>query len=162
MTRRDGAAVKMRYSANSGPLRKYHASTTERTIGCFAGKHGSLLIVGDGDLPQSHVSIATQFEQTACVDISKAALDISEKSCRKRGRFSDQLRPPRGKEFAVRLHLRCPRHLSYRRADAGEGRPRDDPAGEAGRSHRDPLQQSEVTDQIRRGRAPPLAEDVHP
>ena len=59
--------------------RKYHASTTERTIGCFAGKHGSLLIVGGGDLPQSHVSIATQFEQTACVDISKAALDISEK-----------------------------------------------------------------------------------
>src|SRR6187402_345256 len=114
--------------------RKYHASTTERTIGCFAGKHGSLLIVGDGDLPQSHVSIATQFEQTACVDISKAALDISEKSCRKRGRFSDQLLPPRVKEFAVRLHLRCPRHLSYRRADAGEGLPRDDPAGEAGRS----------------------------
>jgi SAM-dependent methyltransferase len=58
--------------------RKYHAGTTERTIGCFAGKHGSLLIVGGGDLPQSHVSVATQFEQTACADISKAALDISQ------------------------------------------------------------------------------------
>ena len=120
MTRRAGAAVKMRYSVSSGPL--IANTTPERPSGrsdalLASTAHSSLSAVGD--LPQSHVSIATQFEQTACADISKAALDISEKKLPKaRKILRIDLRPPRGNEFAVRLHSRCPRHLSYGRRDA--------------------------------------------
>jgi SAM-dependent methyltransferase len=58
--------------------KSYHHRTVERTLACFSKRSGSLLIVGGGDLPSSHVGIASQFEKTACVDISKAALDITE------------------------------------------------------------------------------------
>ena len=39
----------------------YHELTDARTLGCFTGRNGSLLIAGGGDLPQSHVDIASHF-----------------------------------------------------------------------------------------------------
>jgi SAM-dependent methyltransferase len=57
--------------------RPYHERTVARTLGCFAGRDGSLLIVGGGDLPQSHVDLAAQFDAVTCIDISRVALDIT-------------------------------------------------------------------------------------
>jgi SAM-dependent methyltransferase len=57
--------------------RPYHGHTVERTLGCFAGRNGSLLIVGGGDLPQSHVELASHFDKVTCIDISVVALDIT-------------------------------------------------------------------------------------
>lgn len=55
----------------------YHQQTVARTLGCFAGRHGSLLLVGGGDLPQSHVDLASQFNSVTCIDISQVALDVT-------------------------------------------------------------------------------------
>jgi SAM-dependent methyltransferase len=57
----------------------YHERTVARTLGCFQGRDGSLLIVGGGDLPQSHVDLASQFTSVTCIDISRVALDITER-----------------------------------------------------------------------------------
>ena len=56
----------------------YHAKTNLRTLGCFKGRSGALLIAGGGDLPQSHSDIANKFSNVMCVDISQTALDIAE------------------------------------------------------------------------------------
>jgi SAM-dependent methyltransferase len=56
----------------------YHERTVARTLGCFAGRKGSLLLVGGGDLPQSHVALASNFNSVTCIDISKVALDITQ------------------------------------------------------------------------------------
>jgi SAM-dependent methyltransferase len=56
----------------------YHEKTDARTLGCFAGHNGSLLIVGGGDLPQSHVDLASHFNMVTCIDISRVALDITQ------------------------------------------------------------------------------------
>ena len=149
MTRRAGAAVKMRYSASSGPL------IGNTTPGRPSGRSDALL-ASTAHSSLSAVAIASKplfIRNPVRADRVRGYLQgraryFGKKSCRRRERFSDRFATPRGNEFAVRLHLRCPRHLSYRRPDAGEGRSRDGPAGEAGRSHRDPLQQSEVTEQI--------------
>jgi SAM-dependent methyltransferase len=58
--------------------RPYHERTIARTLGCFADRSGSLLIVGGGDLPQSHVDLAAQFDAVTCIDISRVALDITQ------------------------------------------------------------------------------------
>ncbi len=58
--------------------RPYHEQTVARTLGCFAGRDGSLLIVGGGDLPQSHVELASHFNMVTCIDISGVALDITQ------------------------------------------------------------------------------------
>jgi SAM-dependent methyltransferase len=58
--------------------RPYHEQTDARTLGCFAGRNGSLLIVGGGDLPQSHVDLASHFNTVTCIDISRVALDITQ------------------------------------------------------------------------------------
>ena len=55
----------------------YHEKTVARTSECFAGCSGSLLIVGGGDLPQSHLDLASQFDAVTCIDISQVALDIT-------------------------------------------------------------------------------------
>ncbi len=58
--------------------RPYHEQTIARTLGCFAGRDGSLLIVGGGDLPQCHVELASHFDTVTCIDISRVALDIAQ------------------------------------------------------------------------------------
>jgi SAM-dependent methyltransferase len=58
--------------------RAYHQQTDARTLGCFEGRDGSLLIVGGGDLPQSHVELASRFNTVTCIDISAVALDITQ------------------------------------------------------------------------------------
>jgi SAM-dependent methyltransferase len=56
--------------------RPYHAETEKRTLACFDGRAGRLLIVGGGDLPGSHQAVAARFDDISCIDISQAALDI--------------------------------------------------------------------------------------
>ena len=58
---------------------RYHAAADARTIDCFSGRSGSLLIAGGGDMPQSHIDIATRFDRVAFIDISQAALDIAQR-----------------------------------------------------------------------------------
>ncbi len=57
----------------------YHERTVARTLGCFAGRKGSLLLVGGGDLPQSHVDLASRFDAVTCIDISEVALSITQR-----------------------------------------------------------------------------------
>jgi SAM-dependent methyltransferase len=57
--------------------KSYHEGTVVRTLACFEGRTGSLLIVGGGDLPQSHVDLSRRFASTVCIDISQLALDIT-------------------------------------------------------------------------------------
>ena len=59
--------------------RPYHEETVARTLRCFSGRNGSLLIVGGGDLPQSHVDLASHFDRVTCIDISAVALDITRR-----------------------------------------------------------------------------------
>jgi SAM-dependent methyltransferase len=61
------------------PYWPYHEQTVARTLGCFAGRKGSLLFVGGGDLPRSHVALASNFASVACIDISEVALNITQK-----------------------------------------------------------------------------------
>jgi SAM-dependent methyltransferase len=58
----------------------YASSSEERIASLFEGRTGRLLVVGSGDLPQSHMSILQRFSTTTCMDISQRALDrASEK-----------------------------------------------------------------------------------
>ena len=55
----------------------YHDGVEARTHGAMEPFQGRLLIVGCGDMPESHVEIASRFAETTCIDISKKALDIA-------------------------------------------------------------------------------------
>jgi SAM-dependent methyltransferase len=57
---------------------RYHDRVNQRTINCFSGCTGKLLIAGGGDLPDPHLEIASQFKHVCCLDISKHALEISK------------------------------------------------------------------------------------
>ncbi len=51
-------------------------------------KHdGRLMIVGGGDLPESHVQAAQQFNEVVCIDISQRALDISKQKLGDKGTY---------------------------------------------------------------------------
>jgi len=69
------------------PYYFYHDGVNARTLACFAGMHGSLLIAGGGDLPETHVTIANMFSQTTCLDISKVAIDIARNKLGDNGEF---------------------------------------------------------------------------
>jgi SAM-dependent methyltransferase len=58
---------------------EYTARSADRTLALLAEGCGSLLIVGCGDMPESHVRIAAGFHQVTCMDISAAALGIAER-----------------------------------------------------------------------------------
>ncbi|MCB1970405.1 MAG: class I SAM-dependent methyltransferase [Geminicoccaceae bacterium] len=61
----------------SGAYRAYHEESTRRTLARIG--HGQrLLIVGCGDMPESHVRAAAQFSEVTCLDISGRALDIAQ------------------------------------------------------------------------------------
>jgi SAM-dependent methyltransferase len=55
----------------------YHDRSAARTLECFATQQGSLLLVGGGDLPASHVAVARHFASVTCIDISAVALEIT-------------------------------------------------------------------------------------
>ena len=50
----------------------------------------SLLIAGCGDLPESHLSLAKQFKDVTCADISWRALDIARKKLDDKGDFRNE------------------------------------------------------------------------
>ncbi|MHA3915338.1 class I SAM-dependent methyltransferase [Halovulum sp. GXIMD14793] len=55
----------------------YHAAVEARTQTAMQPLSGDLLIVGCGDMPDSHIDIAKRFDSTTCPDISQKALDIA-------------------------------------------------------------------------------------
>jgi ubiquinone/menaquinone biosynthesis C-methylase UbiE len=57
----------------------YAAQSAKRTLALFSNRGGFLLIVGCGDMPDSHVQIVAGFEQVTCMDISTVALAIAER-----------------------------------------------------------------------------------
>jgi SAM-dependent methyltransferase len=69
----------MLFRQYSQAYQQYHAAAVARTINCFSGRSGSLLIAGGGDMPESHIDIAAKFDRAACIDISQAALDIAQR-----------------------------------------------------------------------------------
>ena len=71
----------------SPPYYPYHARVNARTIDCFAGLQGRLLMAGGGDLPETHVSIVGQFAEATCLDISTAAIEIARDKLGGRGEF---------------------------------------------------------------------------
>lgn len=52
----------------------YHAAVEQRTLDAFDGLDGRLLLAGCGDMPDSHVRIASRFSLLSCLDISGRAL----------------------------------------------------------------------------------------
>jgi SAM-dependent methyltransferase len=71
----------------SAPYYPYHARVDARTLSCFAGLEGSLLIAGSGDLPAMHLAIARRFSDTTCLDLSKVAIEIARRKLEGRGQF---------------------------------------------------------------------------
>ncbi len=65
----------------------YHDRVNARTMACFGAAEGRLLLAGGGDLPETHVAIATKFNETTCLDISKVAIDIARNKLANRGEF---------------------------------------------------------------------------
>jgi len=60
------------------PYSDYSPKCMERTVALFSNKEGSLLIVGGGNMPDSHCRIAARFQQVTCLDISTVALDLAK------------------------------------------------------------------------------------
>jgi SAM-dependent methyltransferase len=79
----------------------YHEVVNARTLECFAGLAGRLLIAGGGDLPETHVALAAQFEHTTCLDISRVAIQIAREKLGDRGDFilASILEIPRPDEY---------------------------------------------------------------
>ncbi len=65
----------------------YKPLATERMLEAFKGRGGTLLIVGCGDMPEAHVRLALQFDKVICMDISRVALEVSEKKLGARGTY---------------------------------------------------------------------------
>jgi len=85
----------------SAPYYPYHELVNARTLECFAGLTGRLLIAGGGDLPETHVTLAGQFEHTTCLDISRVAIQIAHEKLAGRGDFvlASILEIPRPDEY---------------------------------------------------------------
>jgi SAM-dependent methyltransferase len=54
--------------------RFYEKNTLRRTLSCFDGVNGKVLIAGCGDMPDNHIAIARRFSEISCIDISERAL----------------------------------------------------------------------------------------
>lgn len=57
----------------------YAAQSAQRTLALLRDRGGFLLIVGCGDMPDSHVQVVAGFDQVTCMDISTVALTIAER-----------------------------------------------------------------------------------
>ena len=65
----------------------YDKKIRQKTVAYFDGLRGTLLIVGGGDLPQSHLLAAEKFARVICVDISWRALEISKSKLGAKGDY---------------------------------------------------------------------------
>jgi ubiquinone/menaquinone biosynthesis C-methylase UbiE len=67
--------------------RTYTLGSAERTLKCFQGRTGVLLLVGCGDMPETHIQLAKQFSQVYCMDISSVALDVTKEKLGESGKY---------------------------------------------------------------------------
>jgi SAM-dependent methyltransferase len=65
----------------------YHERVNARTLECFAGLQGRLLVAGGGDMPETHVALARSFAHTTCLDISMLAIEIARRKLEDRAEF---------------------------------------------------------------------------
>ncbi len=67
---------------------EYRAKYNEKVLKCFEDiSKDVLLIAGCGDMPESHIKLAQQFNKVICVDISSTALEVSRKKLGNNGEF---------------------------------------------------------------------------
>jgi SAM-dependent methyltransferase len=65
----------------------YGIAVERRTLATLKCRRGSLLFVGCGDLPKSHLNLSNQFDAVHCIDISETALSIARQKLRDKGAF---------------------------------------------------------------------------
>ena len=75
------------FRALSNSRSAYDEKIRQKTVAYFDGLKGILLIVGGGDLPQSHLLAAEKFARVICVDISWRALEISKSKLGAKGDY---------------------------------------------------------------------------
>ena len=84
----DGKTQEDRFFRSFGRGRAgYNARVRRRTVSQFEGRNGVLLIAGGGDLPESHIQVAAQFNAVVCVDISWRALALNEEKLGAKGQY---------------------------------------------------------------------------
>jgi ubiquinone/menaquinone biosynthesis C-methylase UbiE len=69
----------------------YQPFADKRVLKLLEGKTGSILFVGAGDMPANHVKLSEQFDTVACMDISKLALELSEKKLGRGNYYLDSI-----------------------------------------------------------------------
>lgn len=65
----------------------YEKKISTKPSRILEGRSGTLLIVGGGDLPDSHISAADGFEKVICLDISERALEFSKRKLGDKGEY---------------------------------------------------------------------------
>lgn len=65
----------------------YEEKIASQPRNLFDGRSGTLLIVGGGDLPDSHIRAADLFEKVICIDISERALELSKNKLSNKGKY---------------------------------------------------------------------------
>lgn len=68
----------------------YHEAVNARTMECFSGLSGKLLMAGGGDLPETHIEIARRFSTTTFLDISSKALEIARSKFKQEAEFVNE------------------------------------------------------------------------
>jgi SAM-dependent methyltransferase len=66
---------------------QYSKIVADRTLATLSGRSGTLIFVGSGDMPSTHVQLASQYERVICLDISQLALDIAKSKLGDAGEF---------------------------------------------------------------------------
>jgi ubiquinone/menaquinone biosynthesis C-methylase UbiE len=73
----DGLGEDKQFRQASAPFKRYSERSTARVMQAFEAFSGSILFVGPGDMPDSHVALAKRFDSVTCIDISSVGLDVA-------------------------------------------------------------------------------------
>ena len=74
-----GSGEDRSFRGRSDAFAAYSRVSTKRVLDTLGETRGSVLFVGGGDMPESHMAVARTFERIVCLDLSAVGLEVARR-----------------------------------------------------------------------------------
>ena len=75
----EGSGEDKSFRGYSEAFARYSRVSTRRVLDALGEARGSVLFVGGGDMPESHMAVARTFDRVVCLDLSSVGLEVARR-----------------------------------------------------------------------------------
>ena len=97
----EGSGADKSFRGESEAVAAYARVSTRRVLDALGDARGSVLFVGGGDMPESHMAVARTFQRIVCLDLSMVGMEAARRKLGDPERYVEMMKDYPGGRIAT-------------------------------------------------------------